>query len=77
MLRPTIAARRPAPGLAEDDAGPLIADREQLAALIASTGASRVYLTGRCGDDVAAWLGDRARALAPPRQMDLFGEVLG
>lgn len=48
------------------------ADRDQLAALIASTSATRIYLTGRCADDVAGWLGDRARVLAPPRQMDLF-----
>ncbi len=48
------------------------ADRDQLAQLIASTGATRIYLTGRCADDVAGWLGARARVLAPPRQMDLF-----
>ena len=50
------------------------ADRAGLLALIASTGASRVYLTGRGADDAAAALGPHARALGAPRQMALFEE---
>jgi putative mRNA 3-end processing factor len=48
------------------------ADRAGLLEVIAATGASRVYLTGRCADDAAAAFGDGARVLAAPRQMSLF-----
>lgn len=50
------------------------ADRAGLLALIASTGATRVYLTGRGADEAARALGSHARALAAPRQMALFEE---
>jgi Cft2 family RNA processing exonuclease len=48
------------------------ADRRELLAFIESANASRVYLTGRRADAIAAELGPRARVLAPPRQMRLF-----
>ena len=52
------------------------ADRAQLLGVIEATGASRVFLTGRCAEDVAQALGPRARVLAPPRQMALFAEAM-
>jgi len=51
------------------------ADRAALLAGIESTGATRVFLTGRCAEDIAVALGPRARVLAPPRQMPLFAEA--
>jgi putative mRNA 3-end processing factor len=49
------------------------ADRAGLLEVIAATGATRVFLTGRCADDAAAAIGEPARVLAPPHQMELFG----
>jgi hypothetical protein len=50
------------------------ADRAGLLALIASTGAAKVYLTGRDAEEAARAIGRHARALAAPRQMALFEE---
>jgi hypothetical protein len=51
------------------------ADRGRLLALIAATGAARVYLTGRSAEAVAHALGAPARVLAAPRQLGLFDEA--
>lgn len=53
-------------------AWPSAADRAQLLAWIAQTGAREVFVTGACAEAIAAALGPRARALGPPRQMHLF-----
>jgi len=51
------------------------ADRAALRTLATSTGAERVYLTGRSADAAAEAIGAHARVLAPPRQMRLFEEA--
>jgi hypothetical protein len=53
------------------------ADRAGLVALARSTGAARVFLTGRCAEEAAQAIGPHARVLAPPRQMALFAEARG
>lgn len=53
------------------------ADRNDLLAMVEKVGARRIFLTGRCADEAAHWLGDkglRASVLAPPRQLQLFGD---
>jgi len=51
------------------------ADREQLLAFVAASGAAEVAVTGPYAEDVVASVGARARALGPPRQMPLFAAV--
>jgi len=51
------------------------ADRESLLMRVRATGASQVFVTGRCAADVVRALGGRARMLGPPRQMALFEEL--
>ena len=48
------------------------ADRDELVELARGSGASRVFVTGRCAVAGAAAIGDTARVLGPPRQMGLF-----
>jgi hypothetical protein len=50
--------------------------RAQLLAWIEATGASRVYLTGADAEPLARHLGPRARVLAPPRQLGLWGPAV-
>jgi putative mRNA 3-end processing factor len=53
------------------------ADRDQLLALVRGSGATSVFVTGRCAAVVAHAIGAGARTLGPPRQMGLFDEDAG
>lgn len=50
------------------------ADRDGLLALIRATGASTIFVTGRCAQAIVRAVGGTARVLGPPRQMGLFEE---
>lgn len=59
-------------GFAAGFAWPFYADRAELLAWIAATGARAVYVTGTYAEAVAAAVGTRGAVLGPPRQIELF-----
>jgi putative mRNA 3-end processing factor len=67
-----IAAARADLGFAWSNA----ADRDALLGLVRATGATAVFVTGRCAPQIVRALGATAKTLGPPRQMDLFEEPL-
>jgi putative mRNA 3-end processing factor len=51
------------------------ADRDGLLGLIRASGASQVFVTGRCAPELVEAVGGLARVIGPPRQMGLFEGV--